>query len=320
MQIIGDIFNIVLFLTVVGGAFSLLSLLANRVLRFTLPLWFSVCGMAAYIVPVLAPGLYLVPPEAHSWIDVYYPMCTVWFCGTIFFVLYDIVKTALAHRGLRGYRVCDDERINAVYARCVQLVGLKKTPPVYFGTLDDPACVVGALYPAIILNESIMKQLTDAELMTVLSHEATHIKRGHLILGRVYDYICILHWFNPFAWIAKKDFDVHCEIDCDQNALAALENKITDAGYANAMLHLYGLSAISSSSTGGGMSALGFLVAKRRIELVMSRPSKAKRIVVAAILAVMLAMVITFSMSISRGYYYPYPAYGTGLEYSDIGA
>lgn len=53
MQIIGDVFNIILFVSVIGGAFTILSLLANRVLRFTMPLWFSICGMAAYIIPLL---------------------------------------------------------------------------------------------------------------------------------------------------------------------------------------------------------------------------------------------------------------------------
>ena len=84
MQIIGDVFNIILFVSVIGGAFTILSLLANRVLRFTMPLWFSICGMAAYIIPLLAPGLYLIPPEEHAWRDFYYIICTVWFCGTIF--------------------------------------------------------------------------------------------------------------------------------------------------------------------------------------------------------------------------------------------
>lgn len=84
MQIIGDVFNIILFVSVIGGAFTILSLLANRVLRFTLPLWFSICGMAAYIIPLLAPGLYLIPPEEHAWREFYYIVCTVWFCGAVF--------------------------------------------------------------------------------------------------------------------------------------------------------------------------------------------------------------------------------------------
>lgn len=78
MQVICDIFYVILFVTAVGGAFTIVSLVANRIMRFTLPLWFSVCGMAAYAVPLPAPGLYLVPPETHSWIQGFYIACFVW--------------------------------------------------------------------------------------------------------------------------------------------------------------------------------------------------------------------------------------------------
>lgn len=319
MQIIGDTFNIILFVTVTGGAFTILSLLINRVFRFAVPLWFGICQMAAYIIPLLAPGLYLIPPENHSWRKGYYIACSVWFCGIIALAVCDIMKMAFARRAIRSYKVCRDKRINGICSRCVQLVGTVKTPSVCFGTLDDPACVLGVLRPVIILNETIIKQLTDTELTTVLCHEITHIKRGHLLLGRVYDYICILHWFNPFAWIAKEDFAVYCELDCDRSALASLQNEAANADYAGAMLHLLELSAARAGNKAGGMSALGFLLAKKRITMIMSRPAWAGKTVITVALAVLLAVVILFSVMLSRGYFYPYPAYDKGVEYNLTG-
>lgn len=315
MQIIGDLFNIILFVTAIGGAFTILSLLVNRVLHFALPLWFSICGMAAYILPVLAPDLYLVPPEEHSWRQGYYIICTVWFCGVILFAIYDIARTTLAQRAIRSYRICDDERITAISTRCAMLIGLKSAPLICFGTLDDPACVAGVLHPAIILNETIIKKLTDTELTTVVCHEVTHIKRGHIILGRIYDYICILNWFNILAWIAKNDFAVHCEVDCDRNTLASLKKETTVIGYASAMLRLLELTTIHVGNKGHGLSALGFLLAKRRIELIMNRPTKVKNLVMTTVLTLLLATVILFSLILSRGHFYPYPAYGTEPEY-----
>lgn len=318
MQIIGDFFNIILFITVIGGTFTILSLLANTVLGFTLPLWFSICGMAAYSIPLLAPGLYLIPPEEHAWRQAYYIICTVWFCGMILFVIFDIAQAILARRAIQNYPVCDNERITAICTRCAQLVGVKKVPLVYFGTLDDPACVAGVLHPAIILNETIIKQLSDTELTTVVCHEVTHIKRRHILLGRIYDYICILNWFNFLAWIAKKEFAVHCEVDCDRSALASLENQTTDTGYANTMIRLLELTAIQGGNKGHGLSALGFLLTKRRIALIIRKPTRTKKIIMTAVLAVLLAAVILFSIMLSRGHFYPYPAYNTGTEYSYV--
>ena len=319
MQIIGDVFNIILFVSVIGGAFTILSLLANRVLRFTLPLWFSICGMAAYIIPLLAPGLYLIPPEEQTWRNIYYILCTAWFGGTILFILCDIIRIILAHRAIQNYPVCDYERVTVICTHCCKLSDLKKVPLIYFGTLDDPACVAGVLHPAIILNETIIKQLTDMELTTVICHEVTHIKRRHILWGRIYDYICILNWFNPLVWIAKKDFAVHCEVDCDRNALVSLEKEITDTEYANAMIRLLELTTIHAGNEGHGLSALGFFLTKRRIELIMRKPTKTRKVIITVVLVVLLATVILFSMMLSRGHFYPYPAYDTETEYSHVG-
>ena len=318
MQIICDFFYIIIFMTTAGGAFTVLSLAADRVMRFTLPLWFSVCGMMAYIVPLPAPGLCLVSPETHSWVQGYYVVCALWFWGVVLLALYDIARMLLARLAIRKFRVCEDDRINAICARCAGLVHMKNAPAVYFGTLKDPACVAGVLRPAIILKEDIITQLTDEELMMVLCHEVTHIKRGHIILGRIYDYICILNWPNPLAWIAKKDFAAHCEIDCDRRALACLENRTTNVDYAEAMIRLLGLSAVQNGSGAHGMSALGFPAAKRRIALIMSKPGKGKKILVSLVIVLLLSLVILFSMSISRGHFYPYPARqsSAGYEYS----
>lgn len=319
MQIIGDVFNIILFVTVIGGAFTILSLLINRISHFTVPLWFSICQMVAYIIPLLAPGLYLIPPEDHSWRRGYYIACFVWFCGIIVLAVYDIIKMVFAHRAIRNYKVCQDKHINEICSHCIQLVGTVKKLSIRFGTLDDPACIVGVLRPVIILNEAIIKQLTDAELTTVLGHEITHMKRGHLLLGRIYDYICILNWFNPFAWIAKSDFVVYCELDCDQSALASLQNEVTNADYANAMLRLLEVSTIRVGNKAGGMSALGFLLAKKRITMIMNKPTKAKKFLITVVLALLLAIMLLFSAMLSRGHFYPYPVYNKGVEYSLAG-
>lgn len=310
MQMLGDVFNILLFVSVVGGAFTILSLLAGRVLRLAVPLWFSICQMAAYLIPLPMPGLYLIPPEDHFWRRGYYIACIVWLCGIVVLTVCDITKMVFAHRAVRSCQACRDKRINEICLHCARLVGTAKTPAVRFGTLDDPACVLGVLRPVIILNETMIRQLTDTELAAVLCHEITHIRRGHLLLGRIYDYICILNWFNPLAWIAKEDLAVCCELDCDRSALISLRSEATRKDYAGAMLHLLEHSALhAGKSAEEGLGALGFLLAKRRIAMIMSKPAKAGKIAITVVLAMLLAGMILFSMLLSRGYFYPYPAY-----------
>lgn len=48
MQILGNIFNAIIFVSAIGGIFCVLSLFINHILRCTLPLWFPLCGMILF--------------------------------------------------------------------------------------------------------------------------------------------------------------------------------------------------------------------------------------------------------------------------------
>ena len=69
MQILGNIFNAVIFVSAIGSIFTVISLFVNHVLRFNLPLWFSLCGMIFFVVPFLSPDVFLISPEIQDWIN-----------------------------------------------------------------------------------------------------------------------------------------------------------------------------------------------------------------------------------------------------------
>lgn len=316
MQILGNIFYAVIFVSVVGSVFCILSLFVNHILRCTLPLWFPLCGMILFCVPFLSPDVFLISPETQEWLDGFYMACRVWICGCGVLFIYNAVRSALAKRALKSYQACDDERLNTVCARCAEVIGLKKGPALYWGTLDDPVCVAGAIHPAVIMNKAIMMKLNGTELSAVFFHELTHIKRRHALLERIYDYVCILNWPNPFVWIAKGDFSLHCETDCDHNALRLSKGRLTGTEYASAIIRLLELSAVRGTRSGKDIGALRFLLTKRRIKRITSKASKVRDRMITAVLAVSLVFTILFSMQFSREFFYPYPAYDAGTEYS----
>lgn len=318
MQIIGNLFNIVLYVTVIGSMFTIFSLLAIRICRFTLPLWFNICGIFTYIVPLIAPGLNIVSPEEQLWINEYYIACVVWIFGIVLFLIYKILKLLLTHCAFSNYLNCEDNRINIIYNCCVLHYNLKKRPKIYSGSLEDPICVVGALNPKIILNESIIKQLSDTDLKIVFSHELIHIKRRHMGLDYLFDCVCILNWFNPFVWIAKNEFMIQCEMDCDRTVLINLNKEVTAANYASTMLRLLEISIIQTKKTNHKMGALSFLLTKKRIESIINKQTKLQKVLQGTVLTILLILVILYSVTASKVYFYPYPAYSTEPEYSNI--
>ncbi len=317
MQAIGNLFNIVLFVTMAGSLFTLVLLFAKKVLHLVLPLWFGVLGTAFFLIPFIVPQVQLVPPEKTLWIYGYKIACMIWASGAVLFLLYYSLRGLLAYRAIKKYPACSDERVCRIYIECGAAIRMKQMPELRFGPLKDPACVVTLLHPTVILNEDIVRQLTDSELQIVLSHELTHIKRKHHLFQRIYDLACCLNWFNPFVWIAKNDFALSCEMDCDAYTLQILTEKTSSVDYATAMLRLMELSAGSGKAAFGKIDALGFLLVKQRFSYILNKPSKERYIVTMAVLTLFAAFVIAFSAMVSRTYFYPYPALMTPPEYRD---
>lgn len=306
MQIIGDLFNILLFVTMSGSLLTLLSCFLSRVLRLPLPLWFGICCMAAYILPVTAWGTRLIPPEEHGWVEGYSLLCRVWAGGIVLLTLLRGIRSFLGFQGFKGCKPCEDIHILDCCNRCARLVGLQQAPSVFWGKLKDPACVLGVLHPAVILDRAVAGQLTEHELMAVLCHEMTHIERRHMALGAIFDYVCIINWLNPLAWIMKQEFSALCEMDCDRHATAALAGHITSGEYACALLRLLALSSGIDDSAAQGMGALSFLLARRRIRQILSK--RRRLLWIAGFMAGILGLILValFSLHMSRGYFYPY--------------
>ena len=316
MQILGNIFNAVIFVSAIGSIFTVISLFVNHVLRCNLPLWFSLCGMIFFVVPFLSPDVFLISPEIQDWINGFRIASFLWACGCSVLIVHDVIRLMLAKRAIRRYQICNNERLNSIYTKCAAATTLKNVPTLYCGTLDNPICVTGVICPVIIMNERIIEQLTDNELSAVFFHELTHIKRKHALLERLYDYVCILNWMNPLSWIAKRNFSLHCETDCDFHTIKILRGKVTETEYASAIIRLLEYSTVRAAKPGNGIGALDFLLTKRRIKRITVRTSKIKNRLTAFMLAVLLALMLVFSMRFSRELFYPYPAYNTGIEYS----
>ena len=81
MQILGNVFNAVIFVSAIGSIFTVILLFVNHVLRCNVPLWFSFCGMIFFVVPFLSPDVFLISPEIQDWINGFRIAGFLWACG-----------------------------------------------------------------------------------------------------------------------------------------------------------------------------------------------------------------------------------------------
>jgi len=176
------------------------------------------------------------------------------------------------------YSACTAEQVLAVYDECIRKVKLRYTPPLLLVKIKEPACVITTWSSYVVLQEDIIRELSDAELRIVLVHELLHIKRKHTILQRVFDLVCCIHWFNPFTWIGHRDLSLACEIDCDSFALKVFDGELQAAAYAKVMIRLMELTVAKKKSLQGTLGALDLWIAKQRISNLLNKPSKLKKL------------------------------------------
>lgn len=314
---ITDLFYIVVFSSVFGGLAWLLLIFAQKIFRLSLP--FGICNgmLALYLIPIFFPQLKLVAPNV-MWIDPFLIASKIWICGAGLFLLVLVFKTVVTWLTIKKFRNCTEERITAILYKQAQKLKLPRLPQVLLGDLKEPACVVSIGRPKIILTEAIIGQLKDSELEIVLTHELLHIKNVHTITQRIFDLICCIHWFNPIAWLAKQEYCLLCEVNCDETIGRAIP-ELKPLEYAKTMLKMMELSASQKSMNLKAIGALDFIIAKQRFQAILCPTARWKKTLSFVITIAILMGVITGSLVISRSYFYSYPAPQTGIEWSEQG-
>ncbi len=75
---------------------------------------------------------------------------------------------------------------------------------------------VGLLKPEIVIPKVVWGSYSRDELKSVVQHERTHIRLGHLWFGLVWDVLRCLLWVNPFLTVCQKQFRADMEDICDR--------------------------------------------------------------------------------------------------------
>ncbi|WP_455500395.1 peptidoglycan DD-metalloendopeptidase family protein [Gemmiger sp.] len=91
-----------------------------------------------------------------------------------------------------------------------------KTPDgCYGGACVTAPFTLGLVRPRIYLPDTLRGAARDA----VLLHEQTHIRRGDTLTKPLFYAVVCLHWFNPAAWLAFREFERDMEAACDEAAV-----------------------------------------------------------------------------------------------------
>lgn len=86
---------------------------------------------------------------------------------------------------------------------------------VYVTEMPVTPSTIGVFRPKIVMPEVMLKEYDRNELQTILLHEKTHIRLGHLLFYFLWDVLRVLLWMNPLLTIGTKFFREDMEEICD---------------------------------------------------------------------------------------------------------
>lgn len=78
----------------------------------------------------------------------------------------------------------------------------------------------GLFRAKIVLPKVILQEYADDEIQTIILHEQTHIRMGHLWIFWIWDVFRVLLWMNPFLSCCTKYLKEDIEVICDRIAIA----------------------------------------------------------------------------------------------------
>ena len=111
------------------------------------------------------------------------------------------------------------------------------------------------------------RQHTDQELKEIIRHEFVHVKQKHSIDILWAEFLCMLNWYNPFAWLLKASIRQNLEFIAD--------NQVLDSGI-NRKQYQYLLLKVVGDNQFSVTSKFNFSSLKKRIAM-MNR-SKSSRL------------------------------------------
>lgn len=311
---ITDLFYIVLFVSAFGSAAWVLVLLIQHVFKIRIPFCLCPFMLAFYLFPLFSPGVRLVA-ENPRWLQPFRTASGIWAAGLCLSFGYLVFRNGYAGRMVRGYAPCREESVIRILRDCAVRMKMKRLPEILYGDWKDPACVIFLGSAKIILSERMVQQLSRQELAVILTHELSHIRRGHLFWRSCFDWIVCVHWFNPLVWAARREFCLCCEMDCDQTVFRVIP-ELSAADYANLMLKMRKLSLPNRRYPANAIGSLDFLLAKQRLQSILS-PASAVRKGCSVLLSLAILMAVTSgSLSGSQNYFYPASAGSTRMERS----
>ncbi len=203
----------------------------------------------------------------------------VWLAGTALALLVTLTSylrfTARLRPTLRDARDSDLRTYAALGGR---------RAPLYRSAQAASPLTYGLFAPKIVLPE---RDYDEEMLRNILRHELTHFRRFDMLYKWLALAVLATQWFNPVAWLARREINRACELSCDEWLLRGMTREEKQS-YGETLLTM-----ASERALPAGVAATSFSTEKKslkeRLEQIMHFKHTGMKLLASLLALVLLA-------------------------------
>ena len=117
-------------------------------------------------------------------------------------------------------RPLTDQKILDLLEDCKVEMGIRNILGIVTTDKVKSAALFGFVRPRLLLPTGMVETLSREELRYVFLHELGHLRRRDIYVGWLMSLLQIIHWFNPFVWLAFYRMQSDRELACDALVLS----------------------------------------------------------------------------------------------------
>jgi hypothetical protein len=182
--------------------------------------------------------------------------------------------------------------------RTARAGGIAAPMPVKMSGASLEPGLVGIVRPVLLLPEGIAEKLTEAELQSIIAHEACHLRRRDNLTAALHMLAEVIFWFWPPVWWLGTRLIAEREKACDE---AVLQSGSDPQTYAESILKVCKFYVASPLACAAGVSGADL---RQRMEDIMrntviARLNLTKKALLAASAAALLALPLLLGLPLS---------------------
>lgn len=218
-----------------------------------------------------------------------YLFLAIWILG-ICFIIFGMAKSYFRLSHLKQAALpLQNQAIYKTYAACKKKLRIKKSIPLFSTTHIKSPMITGLFRPAIYVPDHLLSFGNEKEIRHMLLHELWHYKHRDIFINMLINTACMIYWFNPCIWFARKELRSDQELACDASVLSGLSAQ-EHLDYGNTLIDF--AEAITVSSFASGLSGTMKQMQRRILNITSyKKPSlkqKCKSVLIFGMTAILL--------------------------------